>query len=344
MLFEKKQHCVEYAHVVARHQSAGIIYPMEDNTNLEAFKRYASRINRVIDYIYANYGESFTLEELASVADFSKYHFCRIFQSFTGESLFVFISRIRLEKSADKLACDKSKSITDIANDSGYSSPAVFSKAFKDKFGISPSQWRSNPGKQESNSRKQDGNRTKAEPIEFTYIEYGANKWRFKMNEIETTVKIEKWPEATVAYVRHVGEYQGKPDLFKNLFNRLCAWAGPRGLLGRPDAKFVIIYHDSPEITDHSKLRTSVCVTVPPDTEVSGEVGKLIVEKGDYAVGRFHLSSDEYGKAWDWMCGKWLPASGYQADERMCFELYPQQGTDENGKMVVDIYIPVKSL
>lgn len=318
---------------------------MEGKNNLEAFQKYTSRINRVIDYIYANYGENFTLDELASVADFSKYHFYRVFQSFTGESLFAFIGRIRIEKSADRLASDKSRSITDIANDSGYSSPAVFSKSFKEKFGVTPSQWRSNSDKQKSNAGKTESNKCKTNPIEFTYIEYGiANQWRFKMNEIETTVKIEKWPETTVAYVRHVGAYQGNPELFKNLWNRLCSWAGPRGLLGKPDAKFIIIYHDSPEITDQSKLRTSVCVAVPSNTEVSGEVGKLIVEKGDYAVGRFHVSGDEFGKVWDWMCGKWLPASGYQAGEGMCFELYPQQETDENGKMVVDIYIPVKPL
>jgi AraC family transcriptional regulator len=319
---------------------------MKDNPNAEAFQRYASRINRVIDFIDANYGESFTLDELAQVADFSKYHFCRIFQGFTGEPLFSFISRIRLEKSADKLCNSKSSTVTEIAADSGYSSPAVFSKAFREKFGVSPSQWRSNPGKPKSNASKPDSNKGKAKPIEFTYIGYGkdANTWRFRMNEIETTVKIEKWPETTVAYVRHVGPYQGNAGLFQSLWNRLCSWAGPRGLLGSPDAKYIIIYHDSPDITDQDKLRTSVCVSVPANTEVSGEVGKLIVDKGDYAVGRFHVIGEEFGQAWEWMYGRWLPASGYQADERMCFELYPQQGTDENGKMVVDIYIPVKPL
>jgi AraC family transcriptional regulator len=329
---------------------------MKNNPDNQAYEKYASRINKVIDYVDANYSENFTLEELADVAEFSKYHFCRVFQSFTGESLFGFISRIRLERSADKLLRNVRLPVTQVAIDSGYSSPAVFAKAFKEKFGMSPTLWRSkcnngwspdsNPGKPDGNPGQPQGNESKASRIEFTYIGYGqdANTWRFLMNEKETEVKIVEWPETTVAYVRHVGPYAGNEELFKGLWNRLCGWAGPRGLLGSPDAKFIIIYHDSPDITEEEKLRTSVCVSVPPKTEVSGEVGKLVVDSGKYAVGRFHVRGEEFGQAWGWMCGKWLPASGYQADDRPCFELYPQSQPDENGKMVVDIYIPVKPL
>jgi AraC family transcriptional regulator len=61
---------------------------------------YAARINTVIDYIERNLGKKLTLDELASVAKFSKFHFLRIFNAFNGETLFQFIQRLRLEKSA----------------------------------------------------------------------------------------------------------------------------------------------------------------------------------------------------------------------------------------------------
>lgn len=316
--------------------------------NRTEYEKYASRINRVIDYIDANFAENFTLEELAQVADFSKYHFCRVFQSFTGEALFDFISRVRMERSAEKLVRDMKIPITRVALDCGYSSSAVFAKAFREKFKMTPSQWRlrcKDCIHDDSNTGKMTSNQSKEFDIEITYIGFGekANTWRFKMNEKETQVKIVDWPETTVAYVRYVGPYAGDEELFKGLWNKLCGWAGPRGLLVG-DTKYLIIYHDSPEITSQDKLRTSVCVSIPPNTEVSGEVGKLIIQPGKYAIGRFHLGGKEYGEAWNVMSGKWLPQSGYQFDDRPCFEFYPQAEPDENGKMVVDICIPVKPL
>ena len=105
------------------------------------------------------------------------------------------------------------------------------------------------------------------------------------------------------------------------------------------------VYHDDPGITDEDKLRVSACITVPEDTLVEGEVGKMTVPGGKFAVARFELGPDEYGEAWDFVFGKWLPESGYQPDDRLCYELY-HGGPDEHpeGKHVVDICIPVRPL
>ena len=103
---------------------------------------YSTRINRVMDYIDAKLGEELSLDELASIANFSKYHFNRIFHSFTGESLFSFIQRLRLEKSAALLSSRPDMSITEIALECGFSGPASFSKSFRSFFEKSPSQWR----------------------------------------------------------------------------------------------------------------------------------------------------------------------------------------------------------
>lgn len=56
---------------------------------------YISRINKTFDYIESNLEKSMTLEELANVANFSKFHFNRIFHSMVGETPFHFILRLR---------------------------------------------------------------------------------------------------------------------------------------------------------------------------------------------------------------------------------------------------------
>ena len=158
-------------------------------------------------------------------------------------------------------------------------------------------------------------------------------------------VRMDEFPEMTVAYVRHIGPYAGEEALFERLFGQIMGWAGPRGLLADPDLKVLAVYHDDPEITEDEKLRTSVCVTVPPDTEVGGEIGKMTLAGGKYARAHFELLSHEYGDAWNAVMKDWLPESGFEPDDRPCFELFlgdPKEHPE--GRCVLDICVPVKPL
>jgi AraC family transcriptional regulator len=62
---------------------------------------YIRRVNRVLDYLDNNYSQETGLESLASIANFSPYHFHRIFKGIVGESLYKYIQRIRIEKAAN---------------------------------------------------------------------------------------------------------------------------------------------------------------------------------------------------------------------------------------------------
>ena len=163
--------------------------------------------------------------------------------------------------------------------------------------------------------------------------------------EIQTNVEVKDIPEMHVAYVRHIGPYKGDSALFGRLFGKLMAWAGPRGLLNFPETKMLSVYHDSLDITDESKLRTDVCITVPENTEVDGEIGKGTIPGGKYAVGHFEISVAQYEDAWNTIFGGWLPQSGYQCLGSPCYELYynnPEQHPEH--KQILDICVPVKPL
>jgi AraC family transcriptional regulator len=162
-------------------------------------------------------------------------------------------------------------------------------------------------------------------------------------SELSADVTVREMPERTVAYIRHVGPYAGDADLFAGLFGRLFRWAEPRGLFRPGETEVMSVYHDDPAITEEQKLRVSACLTVPPDTEVEGEVGKMTIAGGRYATARFELKPQDYGAAWQAVYGGWLPESGYQPDDRPAFELYHgQPGPD--GRNTVDICVPVKPL
>ena len=158
-------------------------------------------------------------------------------------------------------------------------------------------------------------------------------------------IEVRDLPALHVAYVRHTGPYQGSPEVFGQLFEKLCKWAGARGLLGRQGTSLLAVYHDDPDVTEASKLRVSVCLPVAEDTPVDGDVGKMTVAGGKFAVGRFELGPGEYQQAWNLVYGTWLPESGFQPDDRLCYESYPMdvQATVPD-KHVVDICVPVKPL
>ncbi len=102
---------------------------------------YYERINKVLNYIQENIENPFQLKELSEIGNFSQFHFHRIISSVLNEPLNSYIKRKRLEKSAQFL-CFSKKSITEISYNVGYETPSSFSSAFKNKFGISPTNYK----------------------------------------------------------------------------------------------------------------------------------------------------------------------------------------------------------
>jgi len=329
---------------------------MNDEKKKYQREEYVSRINRVIDYIERNVKKNLSLERLAGVANFSRFHFHRIFRAMVGETLNQFIQRIRIEKAASQLTINSKKSITAIALDCGFSGSAAFARAFKEAFQMSASEFRAEALLQDSKIRKTKSKERQAngkirKDVDETscYVDPQTSNliWRIKMKDKgQIQVEVKDVPEFHVAYIRHIGPYKGDSALFENLFGRLMKWAGPRGLLQHPETRVLAVYHDDPKITEEEKLRTSACITVPGDIRVEGEVGKMAIGGGKYAVARFELAgSSEYENAWNTVYGAWLPESGYQPDDGPCYELFHNDPKEHpEGKHIVDICIPVKPL
>lgn len=319
---------------------------------------YVARINRVLDFIDRNIARELTLDELADVANFSPYHFHRIFSGMTGETVSRFIGRLRIERAATKLCIDPDLSVTDIALDLGYSSSAVFARVFKERFGCSATEWRSRKcGSNDINdlrskNRKTFRNFSEEAKTPFFYFDIvnSIPTWRMKMKKDgetfdNVTVEVKEIEPMSVAYVRYVGPYMGDDALFERLFGKLCQWAGPRGLMSGPDMKFMTFYHDDPEITDDEKLRISVAMQVPKDTRAEGEIGRMDIEATTCAVAEFKVLKDEYSKAWQTVYGKWLPESGYQPADGLPYELFLNDPSkDPEGKHHFAIHVPLKKL
>ena len=102
---------------------------------------YSDCIEDVIRYIREHISEPLDREMLAGVAGFSIPHFHRIFTARVGESAASYVRRVRLERAGQKLRMG-AVNITEVALAAGYDTHAAFSKAFKQHFGLSPSEFR----------------------------------------------------------------------------------------------------------------------------------------------------------------------------------------------------------
>jgi len=184
---------------------------------------YAKRINRVLDYLDINFSEQLTLEMLADVANFSPYHFHRIFKGIVGESLYKYIQRIRIEKAAKTLKYS-SKSITEIALECGFGNSASFSRTFREHFNMSATNWRKGGNATFSKNCKEDSKKWQGVVVSPMYInsETSNSSWRISiMDKNNVTVEVKDLSEIPVAYIRHIGPFKGEVDTWAKLFQKL---------------------------------------------------------------------------------------------------------------------------
>lgn len=154
---------------------------------------------------------------------------------------------------------------------------------------------------------------------------------------LETSVQL--LGDLRVAYVVHRGAY---PQIGR-AFERLVAWAGPRGLFAT--GRSVGVFYDDPRVTPEADLRSAACVEVGPGVgpDAGAGVEVMTIPGGRYAVGVLKGSYERLPEAWAWMLRDWMPARGLVADQRPCFEVYlnsPMHTPRE--ELATAIHVPVK--
>lgn len=110
-----------------KYMSTETLFP---DVKLNKQREYVDKFNIIFDYINRNYMELITLDAIAGVAGFSKFHFSRLFKQFTDMSFYDYLNQKRV-KEAESLLLDPNLSITDVAMRSGFSSISTFNRVFK---------------------------------------------------------------------------------------------------------------------------------------------------------------------------------------------------------------------
>jgi AraC-like DNA-binding protein len=111
------------------------------NTKIQKQHEYIDKFIQVCNYMNEHCTEDLSVDELASIAGFSKFHFARLFKQFTGMTYYNYLNKHRIMQ-AEKLLIDPNLSVTEVAMCSGFVSLATFNRLFKSYKKCTPTEYK----------------------------------------------------------------------------------------------------------------------------------------------------------------------------------------------------------
>jgi len=110
--------------------------------------KHTDVVFKIMEYVKTNYQKKITLDDLARHVYLSRPYLSSLFKEETGESLFAYINKVRVDK-AKLLLLDTGVSLLDVAGLCGFEDQSYFTKVFSKTAGVSPKRYRDTRGKTE---------------------------------------------------------------------------------------------------------------------------------------------------------------------------------------------------
>jgi AraC family transcriptional regulator len=291
---------------------------------------YTLAVQGAIEQIVHSLDEAIDLGTLADRACLSPFHFHRIFRGMTGETPMELIRRLRMERAAWQLT-HTDRAVTEIAFEAGYETHEAFTRAFRTGYNMPPSAFR---------LRK----RPHIEIAATCGIHFDATGYIHQFVPRDSggqhmNVEIQEMPALRVGAIHHTGPY----NQISPVFAKLGAIAGPAGLLARPGAACMAIFHDDPEVTPPDQLRSDAAVIVGDDTVLPPQLAEHRLPAGRYARAVHVGPYEQLGDAWGRFMGEWLPASGYRIGSGGSYEIYRNDPTTTPKEQLrTEMYISIE--
>ena len=291
-----------------------------------ALQNYQARMQRVLDHVDQHLDGELDLETVSRVAAFSKFHFHRQFMATFGLSVHRYVQLARLKRASHRLASKDAHSVTEIAMEAGYDAPDAFARAFRRRFGQSPSSFRKSPDWAPwlAAFGPLDNARSKLMPIIYT----------------QDDVMIRDVPPTPVAILEHRGD---RATLGATI-ERFIAWRKAAGLSPETSSTFNIFRSERiPENPDDYSM--DLCIgTDRPIAPDDALMKAGVIPGGRCAVLRVAHDTHNLEPAALYLYRDWLPASGEEARD---FPIYCQRHFSflQNApahEVVVELFLPLK--
>jgi AraC family transcriptional regulator len=276
--------------------------------------------NDIMFYIYTHIDTDIDIEELSYDLHISKFHMHRIFKEIFYRNIYEAIKAIRLQKASHLLVTNKLSTISEIAASCGYTSQTSFIKVFKDRFNMTPKEWRNGGYKVYSTAILEQSDIFTDSKADFSNIE----------------PSIVKMPEFSAYYIRN----QGYDKNIKKTWQKISTW-----VMGNEfkNYKQIALYHDNPAITPPDSCQYVACIVTDEPLIVKNRLPKFIISGGIYA--KFDIAG-VYGdvlKFIHWVYNEWLPSSGYETTTKPAYTIYKKNHfLSEDNTFDLSFYVPIQ--
>lgn len=288
---------------------------MKKNTK----EKHIKIANDIMYYIYKHIDTDINIDELSHDMNISRFHMQRLFKEEFDENIYESIKSIRVQKASSLLLSNRYSTISDIAKMCGYSSQGAFIRVFKQKFKMTPKQWRKEGYKGFSKDILKTSKAALSSQIDFSNL----------------TPKIVKVSPKKLYYIRHKGYNKS----IKESWQKIQTWLLCNDIKNYTQ---IGIHHDNPTITLLKECRYIACIALDEEIKKSS-LPSFYLPQSVYA--RFDFSG-KYGdilKFMHWVYFEWLIDSGYETTTNPSFVIYEKNHfleDDENFR--VQYHIPIK--
>ena len=278
-------------------------------------EQYQRQLDAVTDYIYTHLDDDLSLETLAQVSGFSRYHWHRIYRAVRGETAAQTVRRLRLERAAAMLT-ETSWPVERIAWKAGFTGTEVFSRAFLRAYRTTPSRFRI-------------GGRPAS--IDSPVTSCGSGSTSSVSQDPVWMVRVETRRGYRLAVSEHRGSYMDIGRAFSRVRDRV----GSGSLM-------VAIYEDDPDAVPPADLRSAAGTIVDPGMKIPHGLAERMVPAGRYAIMRYIGPYSSMHAAYLWLYGQWLPSSGEEPRDHPIIEEYlTDPATTPPVDAVTDILLPL---
>lgn len=293
---------------------------------------------KVQHYINQNLNGDVSLETIAGIANYSQFHFQKIFSEAVSETPKQYVIRLRLERAAHFIKIFPNLPISEIASGCGFSSDSVFSRAFKNYYGISPDKFRQLPVNKMHEIRGKSDQAADSQVI----------PWMSPVTDIQEKIdnnKLSSDPVISTMYPFQIACIQTTLSHRENIsfaFKSLRQWAVPQNLI-TPSTEYFGIWLDIPYLTAPDKCRYLCGIKFSSAMKPAKGIVIMTFNKGLYVSYKTTGSINETFDSLIALNHNYIDSTGYTISEMICYEQFESSPAEiPYEKINRTLLIPVK--
>lgn len=283
---------------------------------------YRSRINAAMLFIGQHAGQNLDISAIAAEANFSAFHFHRIFAAYVGDTVWDYVKRIRMIKAATLLVSQTS--IAEVAAQSGYETTSAFIQVFKKTYGVTPQLFK----------------QTK----QLAQVYYPFKSVRKPSDKLNLIAEIREIPALTIFYVRKKGLVdQNYTKVADEAFEVLFRFLNAKQVRNQVVHRLGIIHDMGLISAEDCRFDAGVTLLHPASLVPADEVCRVEIAAGKWAVFSHKGAYNTLWQTWNWIYQYWYPTSGLELRDVAPFEVYLNHPfTTPPEDLLTEIYLPIR--